>query len=128
MKKITLTLVVLSVFMVPAVLMAQPPRPHSSRVPQGRPQPAHHMYAPQHGPAYHAPMHHVAPRHRPPHNMSVQYIAPHHRPPMYRPPVVHPPVVIVPQPVTPHYYYPAGNGVSVTIGGRHGAVSIYRGL
>ena len=137
MKRMTLilTLAFLCAALFPAFLMAQPPRPHSSRVPQGRPAPHSNMQV--HVPQQHRP-HYQAPRVVAPHGS--YHHAGHCHTPYYRPHgyyavssavsgVVPHGVVVVPQvvPPYPYYYAPARSGVSLTIGGTHGAVSVYSG-
>ena len=143
MKKMTLTLAVLSVALVPTLLMAQPPRPHSSQVPQGRPQPVQNSTMRVHVPQQAVPARNILPN-RGPHQIPTHQVAPYRSPQpraYYSPgyyPLPHPQpylvpqsVVVVPQVVppvvTPYYYVPVQSGVSLTIGGKHGSISIYSG-
>lgn len=128
MKKLALSLIVLSVFLLPTLLLAQPPRPRGGDVPHGRPVAARH--------GHHGSMQvHVPPRPEP---VRSYHRYETRRPPMppphhhghhhHYPPVVRPGVVVVPQVVTPYYVAPAPSGFSLSIGGHHGGISVYSGF
>lgn len=133
MKKLALSLIVLSVFLLPTALLAQPPRPHSSQV-HGRPGAAMpgHSAMQVHVPQRMEPVrsYHRFETRRPP-MPPPRYVQPYY-PPVVRPgvvvvPQVVTPQIVAPQVVTPYYYAPAPSGFSLSIGGQRGGVSIYSG-
>ena len=134
MKKIVLSLIVLSVFLLPTALLAQPPRPHQGYGHQGRPgvaRPGHHTSLQVHVPPR-VDYRHYETRRPPMPPPYAPYYGPHHGHyhGHYHPPVVVQPEVIV----VPRRYVPAvggvavsSGGVSVSVGGPRGGFSFYSG-
>ncbi|MDR1494128.1 MAG: hypothetical protein LBT05_15615 [Planctomycetaceae bacterium] len=134
MRKIATTILGLGLLLVPVFVMADQPRHnmHAGHFPQPK---SRYQHAPTNRPKIqtHSPMP-IQPSVRrpipyPPMFPPVAYPVPVIRPVF--PPVVQPiyPSVIQPEiVVAPQIVYPASNGFSLSIGGRHGGFSIYADL
>ena len=129
MKKFALSLIVLSVFLLPTALLAQPPRPYHGYGTQGRPgvaRPRHHTNLQVHVPPRVEPArgyHRFETRRPPMPPPYAPYYGYHHG--HYHPPVVHPGVIVVPR----YSGVSVGpGGVSVNVGGPRGGFSFYSGF